>query len=354
MIKKTIYMILAVSIVVSATGCGKADTENGSSGQAVEVQSSENQASGAKSSGAKGAYTLKIGSSVAENDPVTRGLWAFEKMVEEKTEGAVQVEIYPASQLGADEDLIEQATMGTGVGLITDSGRLGTYVNDYSILGAPYLVDNYEEALKLLETSVYDDMLEELASHGLRVLSGNWYAGTRQLFMKQEVKTPADLKGLRVRSSGSAIVSGTVGAMGADPTVLPWSEAYSGLQQKVIDGLEAHYSAAVGSSIFEVSSHLCKTGHFQHILNLVISDSWFKSLPEEYQQILIEASYEGGMVASDETLEKDAEYEKTLVENGMIIVEVDVEAFKEATDRVYDELKLRALKDQIDKELGKK
>lgn len=171
--------------------------------------------------------------------------------------------------------------------------------------------------------------------------------------MKQEVKAPADLKGLRVRSSGSAIVSSTIGAMGADPTVLPWSESYSGLQQKVIDGLEAHYSAAVGSSIYEVSSYLCKTGHFQHILNLVISESWFRSLPEEYRQILLDAAYEGGTAASEETLEKDAEYEKTLTENGMTIVEVDVEAFKAATDQVYDELNLRDLKDQIDKELGK-
>lgn len=53
--------------------------------------------------------------------------------------------------------------MGTGVGLITDAGRLGTYVNEYGILGAPYLVDNYEEALKLLETTVYDGMIEDLA-----------------------------------------------------------------------------------------------------------------------------------------------------------------------------------------------
>lgn len=349
--KKTLYIMLALMIAAGTAACSSTKPAEG--GSKAPEQTTANQSTADPASSGKGEYTLKIGSSVAENDPVTRGLWKFEEIVEEKTGGAVQVEIYPASQLGADEDLIEQATMGTGVGLITDAGRLGTYVNEYGILGAPYLVDNYEEALKLLETSSYDGMIEQLAEHGLRVLSGNWYAGTRQLFMKQEVKTPADLKGLRVRSSGSAIVSGTVAAMGADPTVLPWSEAYSGLQQKVIDGLEAHYSAAVGSSIFEVSSHLCKTGHFQHILNVVVSEKWFQKLPEEYQSILVDAAYEGGIAASEETLEKDAEYEKTLTENGMTIVEVDVDAFKAATDHVYDDLNLRELKDQIDKELGK-
>lgn len=349
--KKTCCIMLALMVMTTATACSSSGTAKGES--TASAQAAAEQGTEAPASAQKGEYTLKIGSSVAENDPVTRGLWKFEEIVEEKTGGAVQVEIYPASQLGADEDLIEQATMGTGIGLITDAGRLGTYVNDYGILGAPYLVDNYEEALKLLETSSYDDMLEQLSEKGLRVLSGNWYAGTRQLFMKQEVKTPGDLKGLRVRSSGSAIVSGTIEAMGADPTVLPWSEAYSGLQQKVIDGLEAHYSAAVGSSIFEVSTYLCKTGHFQHILNVVISEKWYQNLPEEYQQILVDASYEGGIAASEETLEKDEEYEKTLTDNGMTIVEVDIDAFKAATDHVYDDLNLRELKNQIDKELGK-
>lgn len=298
-------------------------------------------------------YLLKVGTSLSENDPIAVGLAEFEKIVEEKTNGDIAVEVYPSSQLGADEDLIEQATMGMGIGLITDAGRLGTYVKEYGIIGGPYLVDDYEEALKLLETSAYGEMVDDLADVGLRVLSGNWYAGSRDLYMKSKVTKPEDLKGLRVRSSGSDIVNSSIAAMGADPTVTPWSEAYSALQQKVVDGVEANASACVGASIYEVSQYLCRTGHFQHILSLVVSESWYKSLPEEYQTILADAAKDSGLVASEMTIAKDAEYEQLMVENGMEVVEVDIEAFKEATKNVYEELGLGELKAQIDQALGK-
>lgn len=299
------------------------------------------------------SYLLKLGTSLSDSDPITEGLMEFERIVEEQTQGDLQVEIYPSSQLGADEDLIEQCTMGMGIGLITDSGRLGTYVTEYGILGGPYLMDDYAEALEILDTPEYDQMCEKLTASGLRVLSGNWYAGARHLFMKQAVTKPADLSGLRVRSSGSAIVNASVKALGADPTVCPWSEAYNALQSKVVDGVEVNYAAAVGSSIYEVTSYICKTGHFQHILTLVVSDPWFNTLPAEYQTILMDAAQAAGEVASTGTIEKDADYEQQMVDAGMTIVEVDLDAFKDATSSVYEELGLAQLRDAIYAEIGK-
>lgn len=298
-------------------------------------------------------YTLKLGTTLADSDPIYDGLLEFEKLVEEKTNGDIAVEVYPSSQLGADEDLIEQCTMGMGIGLITDSGRLGTYVSGYGIFGGPYLMADYEEACKLMATDAYSDLCAQLTNVGLQVLSGNWYAGARHLFMKSPVTTPADLKGLRVRSSGSAIVNASVAAMGGDPTVCPWSEAYNALQTKVVDGVEVNYAAAVGSSIFEVTKYICKTGHFQHMLTLVISDPWFQTLPEEYKTILKEAAQAAGDVASQGTIAKDSTYEQQCVDAGMTIVEVDVDAFRAATEPVYAELGLAELRSELYAAIGK-
>ena len=299
------------------------------------------------------SYLLKLGTSLSDSDPIALGLGEFERLVEEKTGGDIQVEVYPSSQLGADEDLIEQCTMGMGIGLITDSGRLGTYVAEYGIIGGPYLMDDYDEALKILATDQYAEMCERLAPVGLRVLSGNWYAGARHLFMKQAVTKPEDLHGLRVRSSGSAIVNASVKALGGDPTVCPWSEAYNALQSKVVDGVEVNYAAAVGSSIYEVTSHICKTGHFQHMLTLVVSDPWFAALPAEYQTILEESAQAAGLFASEGTIAADADYEQQLVDAGMTIVEVDLDAFKASTASVYEELGLAELRNEIYAAIGK-
>lgn len=302
----------------------------------------------------KKEYELNIGTVTTEADPLFAGLKVFQENVSERTNGAVKIKLFASSQLGSDEDVLEQAKVGAGVGIITDPGRLSLYKSDFGILGAPYLVDDYDEALKLLETSVFKDLSDQFAQDGFKILSYNYFQGTRHLFTKEPVSTPEDLSGLRVRSSGSDIVTETVKNMGANPTVIAWSEAYPGLQQKVIDGVEVHYSAAVGASIYEVTDYLTKTGHFQLLTGLVISNDWFEKLPEEYQTILIEEAYNGGKHASELVLEKEAEFEKQLVESGLEIIEADIDAFKEAVKPAYEKLGYGELKEQIDIELGKK
>ncbi|WP_094545863.1 C4-dicarboxylate TRAP transporter substrate-binding protein [Petroclostridium xylanilyticum] len=347
--KKLLILVLASLLILSAVGCGKqsantppvagSDGSTGGTGTPQDVK--------------KGEYVLKVGTVLTEADPLYKGLEKFKQNVEERTKGAVEVQLFASSQLGSDEDILEQAKVGAGVGVITDPGRLSSYIKEFGILGGPYLVDSYEESLKLLDTSVYKDFVEQFADDGLRILSFNYFQGTRQLFTKNPVSKPEDLKGQRIRSSGSDIVTLTVQNMGANPTVLAWSEAYPGLQQKVIDGVEVHYSAAVGSSIFEVTNYLSKTAHFQLLTGLVISNSWFEKLPAEYQQILTEESYNAGKYASEQVIAKNAEYEKTLLDKGLKMVDVDIDAFKKATEPVYDKLGYRKLKDKIDAELGK-
>jgi len=303
--------------------------------------------------GKKAEYVLKVGTVLTETDPLYAGLELFAKNVAERTDGAVEVQLFASSQLGGDEDVIEQAKLGANVAILTDPGRMATYVPEFGIFGAPYLVDSYDEMLQLLNTTAYQELADQFEAYGLKILAYNYFQGTRHLFTKEPIATPADLAGKRIRSSGSAVVTSTVEAMGANATVLPWSEAYQALQQKVIDGVEVHYSAAVGSSIPEVTSYLSKTAHFYLLTGMVCSESWFNSLPAEYQTIVMEEAYNGGVAASQGVLDREAEFEQALVEGGLTIVDCDVEAFKEATASVYDELGYRELKDAIDAELGK-
>lgn len=265
----------------------------------------------------------------------------------------MQVEVYSGSQLGSDEDVLEQAIVGAGVGIITDPGRLSNYVYDIGVLQAPYIVSSYDEALKLFETPTFQELAAQVEAQGFNILSFNYYQGERELFTKTPVTGPADLKGLRIRSSGSQVVTSTLEAMGANTTVLAWSEAYQALQQQVIEGVEVHLSAAVGSSMQEVTKYLAFTGHQQLLTGLVISDAWFQKLPAEYQQILKDASFEAGKSASENVIAKNDEYLKTLTDGGIEVVDCDVEAFKTACDKAYEVLKYTEIKAKLDADMGR-
>ncbi len=299
-------------------------------------------------------YNLKIGTVLTETDPLYIALTeVFEKQVEEKTNGEVQVEVYSGGQLGGDEDVLEQAIVGAGVGVVTEAGRLSNYVYDFGVLLAPYIAADYEEATKLFETETYKGLCSELEKAGFSILSFNYYQGERELFTKNPVSGPADLAGQRIRSSGSQVVTSTLEAMGANTSVLAWSEAYQALQQNVIEGVEVHLSAAVGSSIQEVTNYLAFTGHQQLLTALVVSGSWFNSLPEEYQTILKEASEAAGKSASENVIAMNEGYLQTLIDGGIEVVDCDVDAFRSNCDKVYEELGYTEIKAKLDAELGR-
>lgn len=356
--KKTLAVLLAGAMAASLAACGGSSGSGGSAAQNGAASGDQPAAAGAEKGEAAasgtGSYTLKVNTALSETDPLFLALTeVFEKTVEEKTGGDVQVEVYSGSQLGNDEDVLEQAIVGAGVGVITDPGRLSNYVYDIGVLQAPYIAESYDEALKLFETETYKKMATEIENCGFQILSFNYYQGERELFTKNPVAGPEDLKGQRIRSSGSQVVTSTLEAMGANTSVLAWSEAYQALQQQVIEGVEVHLSAAVGSSMQEVTKYLAFTGHQQLLTGLVISQSWYSKLPEDYQTILKEASFEAGKTASEEVIAKNDEYLKTLTDGGIEVIECDKEAFKTACDKVYDELKYVEIKSAIDAELGR-
>lgn len=309
---------------------------------------------GCAGSDPKGKYILQISTVLTEADPLYKALTeVFEAQVEEKTNGAIEVQVYSGGQLGTDEDVLEQALVGAGVGVITEAGRLSNYVYDFGVLLAPYVASDYEEAKKLFETDTYNELCTELEGEGFHILSFNYYQGERELFTKKPVTGPADLAGQRIRSSGAQVVTSTLEAMGANTTVLAWSESYQALQQQVIEGVEVHLSAAVGSSIQEVTDYLSFTGHQQLLTALIVSEKWFRNLPEEYQEIVTEASYAAGIAGSETVIEKNDEYLKTLTDNGIEVIDCDVDAFREACDVVYDELGYTEIKAKLDAELGR-
>lgn len=294
-------------------------------------------------------YTLSVNSALAMSDPLFQGLEAFQKNVAEASDGRIEVKLFPNSQLGPDEDVLEQARAGAPVAVVVDGGRLAVFQKEFGILGAPYLASGYEGVRKVVTSDLFEDWVQTLRdASNHQVLSFNWWQGERHLLTRKEVNAPEDLNGIRMRTPGAPVWVETIEAMGATPTPMPWGEVYSALQQNVIDGAEAQLPAVVGAKLEEVITHITKTGHINLITGLVTSSLWFDSLPPDLQQILRDEALKAGDIGSYATRDALAQIEAELQEGGVSVREIDVTPFREATASVYDTLGYAELHDEVE------
>jgi tripartite ATP-independent transporter DctP family solute receptor len=293
-------------------------------------------------------YTLSVNTALATTDPLYKGLESFAANVASASGGRIEVKLFPNSQLGPDEDVLEQARAGAPVAVVVDGGRLANFVNELGVLGAPYLANGYDGIRKVVTSPKFEEWVTKLHdTSGHQILSFNWWQGERHLWTAGPVSTPADLAGNRMRTPGAPVWVETITAMGAVATPMPFAEVYSALEQKVIDSVECQLPAGNGAKLFEVTKVLTKTGHINLITGLVTSAAWYDSLPADLQKVLRDEALKAGDVASYGTRDALAKIEADLKAAGMTINEVDVTPFKAATAGVYDKLGYGALRDEL-------
>lgn len=284
-------------------------------------------------------YEFNVGTSQGESSTIYKGLVKMKEAVEKRTEGNLTVNVFPSSQLGSEEDIIEQAKLGANVGTITDNGRLSQYVKELGVVGVAYVADSYEEMVQITSSKQYKEWIKKLYDHNLELLSMNWFQGSRNFYTNKEIKTPEDLKGVLIRTPAPPVWEESVKAIGATPVGMPWTETYPAMQQKVIDGFEVQTTAAYAASLQETIKYITKTGHFQLMSGIVASHKYLSELPAEYKKILVEEAVKAGVYESKLELSEAGKDEKEFVEKyGIIINDVDLTPFKKAARKAVEVL----------------
>ncbi len=301
-------------------------------------------------------YTLKFNHVLGPKEPYHDGFMAWAKAVDERTKGQLKIEVFHSSQLGKEEDIIEQIRQGANLGQNTDSARMGNYVPGIAVMNGPYFVETLEEVAKLRSAPTVLKWQEELATKfGLKVLSFNWVQGYRHFFTNKAIKNPEDLKGLRIRTPPAPIWQESIRALGATPVAMNFGDMYPGLQQKAIDGVELVYNNIPGGRFYEVLKFANETKHIMLINFEIVSASWFNSLPKELQTALVEECDKAGEATSKTIFKLEGEVEQQLKGRGMTVVEdVNLAAFRKAGDKAYEVLKLTEAKETVHREIGKK
>ena len=155
----------------------------------------------ARSALAQTSYQLNINTALTREDPIYQGLERMRADVAKRSNNQLTIRIFPGSQLGKDEDVLEQARAGANVAVVVDGGRLAVFVKEYGILLAPYLASGFGGIRKVVTSPMFEDWVGQLKkASGHQVLSFNWWQGERHLLTNKPIRVPADLAGIRMRT----------------------------------------------------------------------------------------------------------------------------------------------------------
>lgn len=283
-------------------------------------------------------YVLRLGHMQGTEHPYHVGALEFKKIVEKNSDGQIQVDLFPSSQLGNSRDLIEGLQFGSVHFYIGSVAPVTNFSEKFNVLSLPYIFDNREHAFAVLDGEIGEELTTELEKNGLihlAFMENGWRHLTNN---KHPIKTADDTSNLKIRVQESPPYIAFINALGSTPVPIPFGELYTALEQKVIDGQENPLAQISLNKLNEVQSYLTLTAHTYDASIFLMSQKVYDKIPSELQEVIRSAAKEAAKVERDLAKREEQKYLNILKESGMQIEEnPDIKSFKEVAERVYKE-----------------
>ena len=291
-------------------------------------------------SAADAEVTLQIGFENSISEPIGQALEKWQQLVDEKGDGSLKLELYPDSQLGSKNELIDGMTLGEPYITLADGAFYADYgVPDFGIVFGPFLFDDWDQCWTLIESDWYKDMCTQLEGKGLKIVTSNWKYGERHTLTTKPVNTVDDLAGMKIRVPGNQIQSIGFDVLGATSTGMDLGDVYQALQTGTIDGAENPLATLYGRKLHEVAKYLILDGHVLNFTTWVMSADLFNSLTPEQQELLVSTGEEAGLYNNDLVDESNDEYLQKMKDEGVTVVEPTEEVldgFREKAAAFYE------------------
>jgi TRAP-type transport system periplasmic protein len=286
---------------------------------------------------AQAQRTLRVATLQGAAQPSHKGLLRMAELVQQRTNGALRIQVFGDGQLGTEQESIEGVQLGTIDMFMGSAGSVGRFLPRLEAFAHPYLWRDNAHLLAVVRGPIGEELSNELRQKaGIRILDQGWIFGERHLTTKNtEVRKPADMARLKVRVQPTGVYLDTIRAMGGNPTPMDFKEVYTSLQTGVIDGQENPLNVIASRAFWEVQGVLSLTRHITQNQVVLISEKTFQALTPDQQKILVAAAREAGdyqnkVLADDEKSQLDLVRSK-----GMKVIEPDFAAFRAATADVY-------------------
>ncbi|MCR4441844.1 MAG: TRAP transporter substrate-binding protein [Peptococcaceae bacterium] len=298
-----------------------------------------------------GPAVIKLAHVVNEKDGFHIAAVKFKELVEERTKGAVKIEIHPNATLGDERTLIEGMQVGTiQMGVITN-GPVANFLPEIAVFEMPFLFGSPEEAYKVLDGEAGKKVLSKLDTVNLKGLAFAERGFRNLTNSKKAVKAADDVAGLKIRVMENPVYIDTFKALGANAVPMAWTEALTALQQKTIDGQENPVNVIYAYKLYETQKYLSMTKHTYAPALFLMSKKFFDSLSKEVQETVQKSAQEAAVYERKWNAEQMSGQLKELAEKGMQIIEPDLASFQKAVKPVYDKYgsKFGTLLDEINK-----
>lgn len=241
------------------------------------------------------------------------------------------IEVYPASQLGSEKDLLEQAIADQIDMVIAGPSQLAEYYEPVAVFDAAYVFEDVDELMEAVDSDTGQEMFDALREvTGVRVLDV-WLYGTRHMTSLHPIRSPEDLGGVKLRVQEAPVFLETARGLGSSPTAVAFGEVYLALQQGIVDAAEGPATATEDMSFFEVADYFSLTNHVQSSIPVLVNERVWQSLDGDQQAALQDgvSRYRDDVRGCLE--EQDEESMARWQEEGVmeVVDDVDIEAFRQ-------------------------
>lgn len=285
--------------------------------------------------------------------PTTIGDLKFAELVAQRTNGRIKIDVYHSAQLFDEKSAIETAQMGGLAFCRVNAQPLSDFTKVLGVLSLPYLFRDENHLWKVLNGPIGEELLKEMEANGLVGLT-YYDSGSRSFYnSKRVVKTPADMKGLKIRVQQSKLMMGLVEALGASATPMPYGEVYTGLQSGVIEGAENNWPSYYSTSHYEVARYFTLDHHTRTPEILCMSKVIWDKLSAEDKKIVKQAAIESQAVQRKSWKEYEAKSIAAIKAGGKnTITELaDLSAWQKAVAKLYTTLDLGPKRDDYVKRI---
>ena len=325
--KKWLFMLMLALLTVVLAACG------GSSegGETTETSAGDTSDDSGK------IYTFKLGHEAAESHIKFDVAEKFAKDLEANSNGRMKVDIYPANQLGKENDMQQQVESGTLDFAILSNGTMSSISESINGWFMPFLFEDISEAAAAALSEPAKQMMTDLEAKNM-IGYGVFFAGQRHILSSKPLATLADFEGLKIRIPGSPVFESYYKEVGAGPASMPLPEVYTSLSTGVIDAVDTDFNAAVSQKFYESADILTLSGHIVFPEVVIGSKKLVDGLSEEDKKIVADtwaAAIEWGVT---EGIAKNDQLLKDLEAAGVTVNELEnVDEFKALSQKVYDQ-----------------
>lgn len=286
----------------------------------------------------KDVYLLRASLLVNEDHTVFKGFDYFSKILNERSSGRLQLQVYPSEQLAKEIEAI-RLIQAEVIDMTVTSSLLNNWFEMAALCELPFFFKDTVEVQNFISGPFGKQIEKQMIEvTGLRPL-GYFQRGARHLTSNKPIKHPDDLQGLIVRVPNVPSFVTTWEALGAKPTPMAFSEVFTSLQQGTIEAQENPFAFIKNAGFYEVQNYINLTGHVLGWGYPVIGEKQFQKLPEDLKAILLEAAKDMQAYEHKLFLENESKIIQELKDKGMTFIEVDKQAFiKKSENAIYNSL----------------